>query len=440
MTNLDIDNISVDFTPEVDNTKAPMKSVIKVIGVGGGGCNAVKHMYNMGIHDVEFIICNTDRQALDSSPIPIKIQLGKEGLGAGAVPEKAREAALESEEEIKAAIEDANMVFVTAGMGGGTGTGASPIVASIAREMGILTVGIVTFPFEFERDEKFVTAQKGIEELHQNVDALIVIKNETLKTFYPDLKLSQAFAKADDVLLIAAKSIAELITVEAIINVDFRDVDTILRNSGTAIIGSGSAHGENRALEAVQQAIESPLLDNNSIYGAEKMLLFISYSTEFEASVAELDIITQELQNKTCNMSKKFIWGHGVDESLGENIRVTIIATELHNHADTPKQKTTVISDDDDYKHKPTIIEFDANNGQPDHHDTTEDQKNINNDELRNMSEEEINNYLSMPSYLRKNMNRQQTLNFEQQNEVSDYSVDKDGIKNQPSYLRNVID
>ena len=439
MTDFNIDDISVDFTPEVDNVKAPMKSIIKVIGVGGGGCNAVKHMYNMGIHDVEFIICNTDKQALDSSPIPIKIQLGKEGLGAGAVPEKAREAALESEEEIKAAIEDANMVFVTAGMGGGTGTGASPIVASIAREMGILTVGIVTFPFEFERDEKFVTAQKGIEELHQNVDALIVIKNETLKTFYPDLKLSQAFAKADDVLLIAAKSIAELITVEAIINVGYRDVDTILRNSGTAIIGSGSASGEDRALQAVQQAIESPLLDNNSIYGAEKMLLFISYSTEYEASVAELDIITQELQNKTCNMNKKFIWGHGVDESLGENIRVTIIATELHNHADTPKQTTTVISDDND--HQPaSIIEFDANDGPADNDNKTEEKKNINNDDLRNMSEEEINAYLSMPPYLRNNMNRQKTLNFEQQNEVSDYSVDKEGIKNQPTYLRNVID
>lgn len=443
----DINNISVDFIPEVEPQihADGSHSIIKVIGVGGGGCNAVKHMYNMGIHDVEFIVCNTDKQALESSPIPVKIQLGKEGLGAGAVPENARNAALESEADIRAAIEGANMVFVTAGMGGGTGTGASPIVASIAREMGILTVGIVTFPFEFERDEKSITAQNGIKELQENVDALIVIKNETLKTFYPDLKLSQAFAKADDVLLIAAKSIAELITVEAIINVDFRDVDTILRNSGTAIIGSGSAKGEDRAMTAVQKAIESPLLDNNSIYGAEKMLLFISYSSENEATVSELDTITDELQSKTCNMNKKFIWGHGVDEALGEEIRVTIIATELHNKSEHPQSATPLAGGDDDNKTK---------NPSTNDHDTTTIPLNstperggygpyneLSNDDIRNMSDKEMDDYFRQSPYLRQQQYQQHMQStLQQQQEVSDYTIGENGVNNQPSYLRNAID
>lgn len=445
----DIDNISVDFIPEVEpqmHTANGSRSIIKVIGVGGGGCNAVKHMYNMGIHDVEFIVCNTDKQALESSPIPVKIQLGQEGLGAGAVPENARNAALESEADIRTAIEGANMVFVTAGMGGGTGTGASPIVASIAREMGILTVGIVTFPFEFERDEKSTTAQNGIKELQENVDALIVIKNETLKTFYPDLKLSQAFAKADDVLLIAAKSIAELITVEAIINVDFRDVDTILRNSGTAIIGSGSAKGENRAMNAVQKAIESPLLDNNSIYGAEKMLLFISYSSEYEATVSELDIITDELQSKTCNMNKKFIWGHGVDETLGEEIRVTIIATELHNKSEMPKPTPTPLAggDDDDKKNQPSPTD---NNTTTIPLNTTPERgeyspyRNLSNDDIRNMSDKEMDDYFRQSPYLRQQQYQQHLQStLQQQQEASDYTIGENGVNNQPSYLRNVID
>jgi len=275
MANSEHENL-MDITPYIEEQAYGRTSIIKVMGVGGGGSNAARHMYNMGITDVDFMICNTDRQALESNPIPIKIQLGDSGLGAGAIPEVARTAALESEEKIKAALEGTKMLFITAGMGGGTGTGASPIIANLAKEMKILTVGIVTYPFKFEQESKRKLADEGIKELSQNVDALIVIKNEALKSFYPDLKLSNAFAKVDDVLLIAARSIAELITLESIINVDFNDVKTILQDSGTALIGSGEAEGEDRALKAVEAAINSPLLDQNSIYGAEKLLFFIS--------------------------------------------------------------------------------------------------------------------------------------------------------------------
>ncbi|MBO7465928.1 MAG: cell division protein FtsZ, partial [Bacteroidales bacterium] len=282
-------------------------SIIKVMGVGGGGGNAVKHMYDMGIVGVDFMVCNTDAQALEKSPIPVKIQLGS-GLGAGAIPEVAREAALKSEAELQMAMEGAKMLFVTAGMGGGTGTGASPIVASIARGMGILTVGIVTYPFDFEGESKFKVADEGIDELRQNVDALIVIKNELLKIYYPDLTISNAFAKSDDVLLVAAKSIAELITIHGSMNVDFNDVKTILENSGTAIIGAGIAEGENRAREAAEAAIASPLLDQKSIYGAEKGLLFIAYGPDSEPTMEELTEITDCLAEATCNLREKLIW------------------------------------------------------------------------------------------------------------------------------------
>ena len=308
-------------------------NIIRVMGVGGGGGNAVKHMYNMGITGVEFMICNTDAQALEKSPIPIKIQLGDSGLGAGANPEVARKAALESETQLQQALEGAKMLFVTAGMGGGTGTGASPIVADIARSMGILTVGIVTYPFDFEGESKFKVADEGIDELRQNVDALIVIKNELLKTYYPDLTLSNAFAKSDDVLLVAAKSIAELITIHGSMNVDFNDVKTILENSGTAIIGAGIGEGENRAKEAAEAAIASPLLDQKSIYGAEKALLFISYGSAHEITMEELSEITTCLEQATCNLRSKLIWGHGADDSLDDKVRVTVIATGFHETA-----------------------------------------------------------------------------------------------------------
>ncbi len=393
-------------------------SIIKVIGVGGGGGNAVKHMYDMGITGVDFMICNTDAQALQMSPIPIKIQLGESGLGAGADPEVAREAALQSEDEVKRSLMGTKMLFVTAGMGGGTGTGASPIVADIARGMGILTVGIVTYPFDFEGESKFRTADEGINELRQNVDALIVIKNEFLKSLYPDLTLSNAFAKSDDVLLVAAKSIAELITIHGSMNVDFNDVQTVLKNSGTAIIGAGIAEGENRAKEAAEAAIASPLLEQKSIYGAEKALFFISYGPDNEITMDELTEITQCLENATCNLREKLIWGHGADASLGNKIRVTVIATCFHEQtAEKPVRKKVLVEEEETISVK--AVEADAAiDFVPETQDTSVTQvievepvpapkpspaPYIDNSNLRNMSDSDMDSYLSKPAYQRKN-------------------------------------
>ncbi|HOF15608.1 MAG TPA: cell division protein FtsZ [Bacteroidales bacterium] len=433
MIDIKIDEDSLEqITPIVDIEQQPSLSIIKVMGVGGGGGNAVKHMYNMGIKDVDFMICNTDKQALVNSPIPVKIQLGDSGLGAGADPEVARVAALESEETIKNALEGTKMLFVTAGMGGGTGTGASPIVAGIAKEMGILTVGIVTYPFKFEQQGKYEIADEGINELRQNVDALIVIKNESLKSFYPDLKLSEAFAKVDDVLLIAAKSIAELITVKGIINVDFKDVNAVLQNSGTAIIGSGSAQGEDRARQAVENAINSPLLDKNTIHGAEKILFFISYGQEAEPTIEELNIITEHLQNQTSSEKEKLIWGHGIDETLGEQIRVTVIATGLHADATDFNRKKFAAEQivpmqselKTDNEINPTITHSD---------------NHIDNDSLRNLSSEEIDEYVSVPAYERKKQMQSGTQNFKN-NETSSIKIGADGIVENPPFLTNAVD
>ena len=442
MLDIKIDDDALgQITPIVDIKQQPELSIIKVMGVGGGGGNAVKHMYNMGIKDVDFMICNTDKQALENSPIPIKIQLGDGGLGAGADPEVARHAALESDEVIKKGLEGTKMLFITAGMGGGTGTGASPIVAEIAHEMGILTVAIVTYPFKFEQTGKFQVADEGINELRQNVDALIVIKNESLKSFYPDLKLSNAFAKVDDVLLIAAKSIAELITVHGIINVDFNDVKTVLKNSGTAIIGSGSAEGETRAQEAVEAATNSPLLDKNTIYGAENVLFFISYGSECEATIEELDTITEHLENKTCSMKKKLIWGHGLDDSLGNNIRVTVIATGLHEQTSDFSKEEFIADDNDDIKkvhvQSNTNDETKNSQGEKPVQDFPYHSDSIDNDRLRDMSPEDMEKYLSIPPYERMKM--------KQQGKTSDYEASRirlgsDGMMENPPFLTNAVD
>ena len=429
----------MEITPCVEGMTQGKTPIIKVMGVGGGGSNAARHMYNMGITDVDFMICNTDKQALESNPIPIKIKLGDSGLGAGAIPEVARQAALDSEESIKAALEGTKMLFITAGMGGGTGTGASPIVASIARDLNILTVGIVTYPFKFEQESKRKLADEGIKELSQNVDALIVIKNEALKSFYPDLKLSNAFAKVDDVLLIAARSIAELITLESIINVDFNDVNTILRNSGTALIGSGEAEGENRALSAVEAAVNSPLLDQNSIYGAEKLLFFVSYSSGNELEISELDKITEELGNKTCVPSETLIWGHGIDDSLGDKVRITVIATGLHNNTGvfgnvrTQKQENK----------QPVTISFTENpiKTEIEYVRKVEEPKVVtslfpDNKQLCKKSEEEVTAYLNVPAYYRE----RQLKNYNM-DEMSIYKAGENGLECMtPSFLSNVVD
>lgn len=304
-------------------------SIIKVIGVGGGGSNAVNHMYDQGISGVDFVICNTDAQALDQSPIPNKIQLGTtltEGLGAGANPEVGKNAAIEDVEAIKAILQNnTKMVFITAGMGGGTGTGAAPIIAEAAREMGILTVGIVTMPFSFEGRRRKQQADEGIEALRANVDTLLIINNDKLRMMYGNLKMGEAFAKADDILTVAAKGISEIITVTGYVNTDFKDVQTVMKDGGTAIMGSATAEGENRAVDAVTKALASPLLNDNEIKGANYVLLNITSGTE-EITMDEIGDITDFIQDEA-GLTADVIWGNCTDESLGEKVAVTVIAT-----------------------------------------------------------------------------------------------------------------
>ncbi|MGR6088233.1 MAG: cell division protein FtsZ [Arcticibacter sp.] len=317
-------------------------SIIKVIGVGGGGSNAVNHMFKLGIKGVDFIICNTDNQALEKSPVPIKVQLGPgltQGLGAGAMPEVGRKAALENTEEIKEILRhNTKMVFITAGMGGGTGTGAAPIIASIAREMGILTVGIVTIPFGFEGKKRKAQADAGVEEMRKNVDTLLVICNDKLREIHGDLKLREAFGHADDILAIAAKSIAEIITTTLHINVDFADIQTVMKGSGVAIMGSSHAEGANRSVLAVEKALHSPLLNDNSIEGARYILLNITSGNE-EITMDEMTEITDYIQERAGHTAE-VIMGVGTDETLQGGINVTVIATGFK----TKDQLDTVIT------------------------------------------------------------------------------------------------
>jgi cell division protein FtsZ len=309
-------------------------SIIKVIGVGGGGSNAVNHMYRQGIKGVDFIVCNTDKQALDMSPVPHKVVLGAtltEGRGAGSLPEVGRNAAIENIEDIRSFLaNNTKMVFITAGMGGGTGTGAAPIIAGIAREMGILTVAIVTVPFLFEGKKRRVQAEEGLEQLKQNVDTLLVICNDKLREMYGNLKLSDAFSHADDVLAIAAKSIAEIISLTQQINVDFADVCTVMRNSGVAIMGSAVMAGENRSIRAVEASLNSPLLNDNNITGARYVLLNI-VSGSNEITMDELGEITDYIQ-EAAGQTAEIIKGYGVDPELGDNVNVTIIATGFNQN------------------------------------------------------------------------------------------------------------
>ena len=303
--------------------------IIKVIGVGGGGGNAVNHMYREGIHDVTFVLCNTDNQALAESPVPVKLQLGRsitQGLGAGNRPERARDAAEESIDDIKEQLNDGTkMVFITAGMGGGTGTGAAPVIARIAKEMDILTVGIVTIPFIFEGEKKIIQALDGVERIAQHVDALLVINNERLREIYADLTFMNAFGKADDTLSIAAKSIAEIITMRGTVNLDFADVKTILKDGGVAIMSTGFGEGENRVTKAIDDALHSPLLNNNDIFNAKKVMLNVSFCPTSELMMEEM--------NEKLEFRSKFregvevIWGVAVDNSLDTKVKITVLAT-----------------------------------------------------------------------------------------------------------------
>jgi len=314
-----------------------LASIIKVIGVGGGGSNAVNHMFKQGIKGVDFLICNTDRQALDISPVPVKLQLGEaltEGLGAGSQPERGRGAAQENLDEIRQLLGDrTKMVFITAGMGGGTGTGAAPVIASVARELGILTVGIVTMPFQWEGRKRKQQATTGIDEMRDAVDTLLVINNDRLRDLYGNLTLDNAFEHADNVLTTAARGIAEIITMTGKVNVDFEDVKTVMTGSGVAIMGMAESEGEDRALRAAQESLASPLLNDNDIRGAKYVLLNITHGTQ-EVLMDEINDITDHIQD-AAGSSADVIWGYCRDESLGERLRVTVIATGFNVNPDT---------------------------------------------------------------------------------------------------------
>ena len=303
--------------------------IIKVIGVGGGGGNAVNHMYRNSIHDVTFVLCNTDRQALNNSPVPVHIQLGKEGLGAGNIPEVARKAAEESIDDIRGMLNDGTkMSFITAGMGGGTGTGAAPVIARISKELGILTVGIVTIPFCFEGANKIDQALDGVEEMAKHVDALLVINNERLRQIYPDVSVLNAFARADDTLNIAVRSITEIITFHGLINLDFNDVRTVLKDGGVAIMSTGYGEGEGRVKKAIKDALTSPLLNDNDVFNSKKILLNISFSED-----KENEGLMMEEMNEVHNFMAKFgsdyriKWGLAVNPEMGKKVKVTILAT-----------------------------------------------------------------------------------------------------------------
>ena len=337
----DYTNYNNDSNEMFKLVDADKPNYIKVVGVGGGGGNAVNHMMEEGIQGVDFILCNTDHQALLKSNVKTTVHLGKRELGAGNDPNIGREAAEMSRDEIEALLDDdTKMLFVTAGMGGGTGTGAAPVVAKLAKEKGILTVGIVTMPMEREGRRRKLQALSGIEELKKCVDTLILISTDKLRDQYGNMKLSEAFKKADDVLATAARGIAEIITVPGYVNVDFEDVKTVMKDSGKAIMGSGTAEGENRAEKAIKDAIHSPLLNDSNIEGAKNILLYITSGTN-EVSLDEVDEILEIAQN-ACGNNSDVIWGNGTDESLGEALSVTLIATGFNHDA---KPYNTVINE-----------------------------------------------------------------------------------------------
>lgn len=323
-------------------------SIIKVIGVGGGGGNAVNHMYRQGITGVDFIVCNTDAQALELSPIPNKVQLGAsltEGMGAGSIPEVGKNSAIENIDDIKQMLgSNTRMLFITAGMGGGTGTGASPIIAKAARELDILTVGIVTTPFSFEGKRRKLQAEEGLEELKKYVDSYLVISNDRLRQIFGNLTLGSAFAQADNILTTAAKGIAEIITLPGYVNVDFKDVRTVMKESGVSIMGNSAAEGENRAHHAVEGALSSPLLKDNEIQGARYILLNISSGLK-EVTMDEVSVITDYIQEEA-GLAADLIWGNCIDENLGDKLSVTIIATgfQTKDEREIERGKKKIIS------------------------------------------------------------------------------------------------
>lgn len=447
---------------------------IKVIGVGGGGGNAVNHMYLHGIRDVDFVICNTDAQAMASSPIPTKVQLGEaltEGRGAGNKPEVGKEAALENIDDVKSTLsENTKMVFVTAGMGGGTGTGAAPVIAKTCKDLGYLTVAIVTIPFRNEGRRRIRQAYEGIQELASFVDSLLVVNNERIREMFGDFGISEAFSKADNILATAAKGIAEIITVPGYINVDFADVETVMRKSGMAIMGTGIASGTNRAEVAVENALNSPLLNDNDIRGAQNILLNIT-SGNSEVTMAEVGDITDYVQNKA-GFDADLIWGNGKDESLGDDLSVTVIATGfptsiiselseisqvkpvVHNLEPdkTPEDETTkeplFEGSDNGYKPGQKTFEFNAQKEKEEDDfeslypntlkERTKPEKPIRASDYATMSDDDVDELENTPAYKRRQI-RMNDPNYDRK--VSGYSVNRDNrISDRNSYLHDNVD
>ena len=458
-------------------------AIIKVIGVGGGGGNAVNHMFEEGIKDVGFMLCNTDEQALKNSPVPLKIQLGSsltEGRGAGNKPEVGREAAIENIEDVKKTLQESTkMVFITAGMGGGTGTGAAPVIAEACRELDILTVGIVTLPFRNEGRRRIKQAIDGIAQMESHVDSLLVINNERIREMYGDFKISEAFAKADNVLTTAAKGIAEIITVPGYINVDFADVETVMRTSGVAIMGSAKAEGEGRALKAVEEALNSPLLNNNDINGARNILLNITSGGE-EVTMDEIGEITDYIQTKAGH-DADLIWGNGVDESLGKELSVTVIATGFsvssipemmaarkvektyHTLVDEPQQtppprpkpEARVPFAGSEPKHTTAVnqqsIEFEINHPEDEFDELYGKSKTADPGkeysvkmDYSSSTEEEVDELENIPAYRRKKVNIQNMKKkFEQKLSRFSLSPDEDNntkLRDNNSYLHDKVD
>jgi cell division protein FtsZ len=447
---------------------------IKVIGVGGGGGNAVNFMHRQGIRDVDFIICNTDAQAMETNMVETRVQLGAsltEGRGAGNKPEVGKQSAIENiEDVINALSNQTKMVFVTAGMGGGTGTGAAPVIAKACQESGYLTVGIVTIPFRSEGRRRIKQAAEGIAELEKYVDSLLVINNERIREMYGNLSISEAFSRADNVLATAAKGIAEIITVPGYINVDFADVETVMRKSGMALMGTGISTGENRAEEAVEKALNSPLLNNNDIRGAKNILLNIT-SGNLEVTMDEVGLITDIVQNKA-GFDADLIWGNGKDDSLGENLSVTIIATgfstsnipELNKQTQQVKEKhilvenevvkSTVIHNKPPKKEsistEQKYIEFITNGEKIKEADDFESlypgtakerhgiHKNPTEADYTDMSEEDVDNLESIPAYERRKL-RMNDPQYKAQR--SNYSVTSENkISDKNKYLHEQVD
>ena len=355
------------MTEELANFQFPKaaSSIIKVIGVGGGGCNAVNHMFEEGITGVDYIICNTDSQAMDNSPVPIKIQLGTtltEGRGAGNKPERGAEAARENYEDLKKVLGDnTKMLFIAAGMGGGTGTGAAPVIASLARELDILTIAVVTIPSPAEGNKRRAQAQEGIDKMAEFVDSMLVISNDRLHHIYGDLPASQAFKMADNIVSTAVKGVAEIITVHGNVNIDYTDVETVMQKSEVFIMGTGFATGEGRAMDAVNAALESPLLDSNDIFGTRNILLNIISGSE-EIRIGEIGEIIESLQEKA-GQDADIIWGNGYDERLGDKISVTILATGFDTNPNKelqPEKEVQNFDLDDDLEN--SIIEQESMN------------------------------------------------------------------------------